>query len=346
VQDSDVVVHARVVAVDEVFVAEAVGARRPLVRARVLEALKGEPGGEEVRFAQHGHGVAPFGAGEEVVLFLRPADATRELAPLAAAGLRFVSLQEHDARWALDDASRALVLDAVRAYVGLVALAEPAARREAFRRATLAHLASPEERVAFSALRDLVFAGAAPVVGADDVAALAAVVDDAQRPVAFRLALLAELERRALLDGSARRVAWLRSAQGAARVAVARACGADTDPEVTAALAALAGGAGGGSGAEPATVPRHAAAAEAAVLALGTPGRAGAEPALATALAGPSPRLRMAAIRALGRLATPAARAALAGAAATHPDPATRRRAEAELVVLQPSQPTTRSPEP
>ena len=42
----------------------------------------------------------------------------------------------------------------------------------------------------------------------------------------------------------------------------------------------------------------------------------------------------MASIRGLGRIATPRARAALAKAAASHPDPATRRRAGAEVAIL------------
>jgi hypothetical protein len=39
----------------------------------------------------------------------------------------------------------------------------------------------------------------------------------------------------------------------------------------------------------------------------------------------------MAAIRGLGRIATPEASRALESAAASHPDPATRRRARAEI---------------
>jgi len=42
----------------------------------------------------------------------------------------------------------------------------------------------------------------------------------------------------------------------------------------------------------------------------------------------------MAAIRGLGRIATPEARHALAEAAATHPEPLTRRRAAAEVEIL------------
>jgi HEAT repeat protein len=134
-----------------------------------------------------------------------------------------------------------------------------------------------------------------------------------------RLGLLAELDRRgALEDAPARWVALLEGARGAERVAVIRALGAHPSPPVTAALVGELEG-------------EDAAAAEAAAVALGVPGLAAAAAPLAAALADGPPRLRMAAIRGLGRVGTAGAREALADAAAGHPDPATRRRAEAEL---------------
>jgi HEAT repeat protein len=56
------------------------------------------------------------------------------------------------------------------------------------------------------------------------------------------------------------------------------------------------------------------------------------------ALASPDPRLRMASIRGLGRVATPSARRALEEAAASHSDADTRRRARAEAVQLRGAQ--------
>jgi HEAT repeat protein len=77
-----------------------------------------------------------------------------------------------------------------------------------------------------------------------------------------------------------------------------------------------------------------AAAAQAAAIALGTPGNASAVAPLSRALASGDARLRMAAIRGLGRIGSPEARRALEQAAEAHADADTRRRAAAELRVL------------
>ena len=54
--------------------------RRPVVTAALEEVWKGEaPPATTVRFAQHGHGVAPYAEGEEVLLFLRRIERSREL---------------------------------------------------------------------------------------------------------------------------------------------------------------------------------------------------------------------------------------------------------------------------
>ena len=127
---------------------------RPVVEARLLEVLKGpaEPG--IVRFAQHGHGVAPFEDGEEVLLFLRRIERHRELARLGSAGaVAYVSLQEHDAKFLLTSESREVMLSAARSYVRVGVVTDPAARHEALRRATFAQLASPDGRLAGSAVR-------------------------------------------------------------------------------------------------------------------------------------------------------------------------------------------------
>jgi HEAT repeat protein len=74
--------------------------------------------------------------------------------------------------------------------------------------------------------------------------------------------------------------------------------------------------------------------AEAAAIALGNPGEANAVAPLAKALERSEPRVRMAAIRGLGGIGTPEARAVLDAAASSHADPATRRRAAAEAALL------------
>ena len=65
----------------------------------------------------------------------------------------------------------------------------------------------------------------------------------------------------------------------------------------------------------------------AAAISLGVPGNEKAVEPLGKLLGSSNERVRMSAIRGLGRIGTPSAQALLAQAAASHPDPATRRRA-------------------
>jgi HEAT repeat protein len=71
--------------------------------------------------------------------------------------------------------------------------------------------------------------------------------------------------------------------------------------------------------------------AAAAAAALGTPGNRDAVASLSEALTFESEKVRMAAIRGLGRIGTTEAERSLETAASSHPDPATRRRARAEI---------------
>jgi HEAT repeat protein len=134
-----------------------------------------------------------------------------------------------------------------------------------------------------------------------------------------RVGLLAELERRKLVDGPPR---WLRLLSAEAptpdRVTAIRAAGAFASEPVRARLIGLLS--------DP-----DARVAAAAASALGSPGNAAVVKPLTTALSHESSTVRMAAIRGLGRVATPEAMRALESAAASHPDPETRRRARAEL---------------
>ncbi|MGI9589811.1 MAG: HEAT repeat domain-containing protein, partial [Myxococcota bacterium] len=74
--------------------------------------------------------------------------------------------------------------------------------------------------------------------------------------------------------------------------------------------------------------PQVAAAAATAVAA---PGRDAVVDPLSRALEHESPRVRMAALRGLGRVGTPRALQALQAAAVASPDPTIRRHAQAEL---------------
>ena len=325
---------------------------RPAVQARVLEVLKaptlgaaaggradptgahaptsplgtGDPAGAEplapgdtVRFAQHGHGVAEHRPGEQVLLFLRPLASVPELRALASepGAPPWVSLQGHGERWRVEGAGSPAVA-AVRAYARALDETDPPVRTTALRQLTLELLASPDPRLAASALRDVALAGDA-LFGPGEAPALLALVARPDVAVGVRIGLLAELARRGQVDDApARWVALLRATDGRDRVAVVRALAAHPSPEVAAALAPLLEG-------------DDAAAAEAAAVSLGAPGQDAAVTPLARALAEGPERLRMAAIRGLGGVATPAAREALAAAAGAHPDPATRRRAAAEL---------------
>jgi HEAT repeat protein len=114
-----------------------------------------------------------------------------------------------------------------------------------------------------------------------------------------------------LIDGTA----------GRARLSVVRASAAHPSAAVTTSLLALLDG-----------DDRELAAA--AAVSLGVPHNEPAVAPLAGAIARGEPALRMAAIRGLGRINTPSARRSLEVTAAFHPDPATRRRANAEVVVL------------
>jgi hypothetical protein len=322
IAEADLVLRARIVAVGEPLAAgaEARGASRPTVEAEVLEVLKGALDAPRVRFAQHGHGVAQFEPGRETLLFLIAIARSRELDALGQAGaLAWVSLQEHEDLYPLDSAQRERLLAVVQAYGVADAASSAEARQAALRQATLGLLTSGDPRLAGSAVRDLVVAPGAPLVNAEDRTALQAVIDDPRSSMGVRVALLAELERRGIVEGLP---IWLRllSAQTPSRerVVAIRAAGGVVASPVRARLIVL-------------LKDPDVQVAAAAAAALGTPGNRDAVAPLSEALSSQSEKLRMAAIRGLGRIATPEASRALESAAASHPDPATRRRARAEI---------------
>ncbi|MGH0030916.1 MAG: HEAT repeat domain-containing protein [Myxococcota bacterium] len=321
VAGSERVLHARILSSgDRVGISTEGGTlSRPYVEAQVIATLKGAELGERVRFAQHGHGVAPFEPGAETLLFLRPIEQSRELGAVAESGvLDWVSFQEHDEAYGVDDANRTLLLATVADYVAS-ARADPAERQRLLRRATLALLTSGDARLAASALRDLVSAPELPLVTKDDLPLLLPVVDQPGASMGVRVALLTELGRRGLVDADAHWPGLLaEQAPPADRVTAIRAAGLSAGAAVQPSLIALLGS-------------DDARVAAAAATALGRPGDAAAVGPLAGALARPEPKVRMAAVRGLGRIGLPAARQALEEAAASHADPETRRRARAEL---------------
>ena len=134
----------------------------------------------------------------------------------------------------------------------------------------------------------------------------------------MRVALLAELERRKLVPGPPQWVKLLRETRGADQIAVVRAAAAHPSAAVTQELVAL-------------LASQDALLVSAAAISLGVPGNEKAVEPLGRLLASNDERVRMAAIRGLGRIGTPSAQARLAQAAPSHPDPATRRRAGAEV---------------
>jgi HEAT repeat protein len=316
VAGADVVARARI---DDAAAAAAApdGTRRPAVAATLLEVIKGSAPLESVRFAQHGHGVAPFQNGEEALVFLLRAERAGELAPFAAAsGLPYVSLQEHDDRWTLREASGKARLDAARGYARLAGIGDANSRVAEHRALVALQLASGDARLAASALTDLIGAPAG-FLTRDDLAPFEAVVASPSAPIGVRVGLLAELERRGLVDGGPRWAALVRDTRGADRRAALRAVPGHPGPEVLGAVLPLL------------LDPDPELAAEAA-LALGAPPNLAAVGSLAQAVDAGPPRVRMAAIRALGRIGGPEARRVLEHAASAHPDATTRDRARAE----------------
>jgi len=321
-QESDLVVRVRIIDPDSALPVADPLAREAVVVAEVLEPLKGSYVKERVQFVQHGHGSPEYEKGEEVAVFLKRIERSRELSGSAAASrIQWVSEQEAGSKFALDARMRADFIAAVRAYAHLEALA-PEGRPEAMHRITLELLASPQPVLASSALRDLVMAGGASLLGTRDLPVLEPLLASSATPIGVRIGLLAELERRGLVDGPPRWARLLRTTTGEDRFAVVRASAAHPSEPVTAELRAL-------------LASDDSLLVAAAAVSLGTPGNDAAVAPLAKLLGSDESRVRMAAIRGLGRVATPGAKQVLAKTAAAHSDEATRRRAGAEVRLLE-----------
>jgi hypothetical protein len=301
--------------------------RRFVVEAELLEVLRGDVAKGSVKFVPHGHGAEAYEAGEEALIFLQPIEQNRELAgSKLASAVRFAGIDEVADRMSIRPSNRGVYLDAARAYASIAAEA-PEAQRDALRRMTLKMLTSSEPRLAGFALKDLALSDADPradpLVTAEDLPALLAVLEDPSRPLSLRAGLLGELERRKLVEGAERWVKLLKAAPPAELSTVARMAGRRAFPEVTAELVRLMEG-------------ENAQAAAAAAAALGAPGNEAAVEALGRAVWGSNenPKLRWTAIQSLGRIASPGARAVLVKAASDHPDAETRRAAQTEINLL------------
>jgi hypothetical protein len=296
--------------------------KRQVVDAEILEVIRGEIPRGPVRFVPHGHAGEQYDKDEVVLLFLDHIEEGKDLASAQLAGaVRFAGIEEVADRIRLEESARPEILAAVKAYAAAEAQADPEAKREELRRITKDLLASGQTRLAASALRDLATAGSEPFIGEADVPDLSRILDDPSRPTSLRSGILAELERRKLVDAPPRWVRLLQEAPAQDLPGVIRVAAKHRYPLVTAELVRILESAN-----------REAAAAAAA--AVGSRGDDTPVKALTRAIDSDEPKLRFAAIEGLGKIGTPAAREALTRAATSHPDPATAREAQTALNLL------------
>ena len=318
---SDQVARVRILDPDSEIVLEEPFVRETILVAEVLESLKGDVAEGPLRFAQHGHGTPKYEKDEEVVLFLQRIERNRELAGSPVAGhVSWVSVQEAAAKFPVDDATRVDFSAAIRSYAALEELS-PEQQQDVLRRITVDLLASHDPRLASSAVRDVALMGGTALFTSEDVLVLGPMIDSAYVSIGVRVGLLAELERAGLVEGPPRWARLLGETSGRDRFTVVRAVSAHPSPAVTQQLVALL------ASDDPLLVST-------AAVSLGVPGNDEAVAPLSKLLDSDSSRVRMSAIRGLGRIGTPSAQKALKKAAASHADPETRRRADAELRIL------------
>ena len=103
VVEADLVVRAHVINPEFMFVSADGKSKRRLVEIEIVEELKGKAGVKRIRFAQDGHEVAQYKAGQEALFFLKPISKSRELRALAVpGGPTHVSGQEHNEQFVLE----------------------------------------------------------------------------------------------------------------------------------------------------------------------------------------------------------------------------------------------------
>jgi len=321
VAEADLVLRARVTDPETLFVSADGVTQRRLVEIEILERLKGKTSAKRIRIAQDGHDVARYATGEEALFFLRPIAKSRELRMLAVAGgPSHVSSQEHAEKFPVEGTYGPVLLSAVRKLAKSESAETKEERVALIRKATLELLVSGDPELGASGLASLVLAPHAAFITPSDLPALEKLLKSNDVSIGLRAGLIAELERRGLLDGPDHWLALLRTAPPEDLPVAIRVAGAHPSPRVSAILFQILED----------TDSRPEIAAECAI-ALGTRGNVGAVTALSGALTRGEARVRNAAIRGLGRIDAPEAWKALEVAASTHSDPTTRRRAQAAV---------------
>jgi hypothetical protein len=324
VAEAEFVVRARVTDPGVLFVLDEGGGQRRLVEIEIIETLKGEATFAKVRFAQNGHDVATYQAGEIGLFFLSPIEKSRELRALAVlGGPTHFSNQEARELYRTDSERGKIFLSAARGYAGSESAGTADERVSEIRKATLDLLTSGDAELGAMALASLVLSPRAELITRADVPRLEALLGDSRVSVGFRAGLIAELERRGLIDGATHWMALLQSTDASDQRSAIRAVGLRPSPSIKLYLV--------GRLADPSTP--HEIAAEAAI-ALGASRDPDVVSALAQALSIDDGRVRNAAVRALGDVGGPEARRVLEQAADSHPDTETRRRAMAETRLL------------
>lgn len=322
VAEAELIVLGRVVNPAYRFIADEGRLQRSLVEIDVLEAFKGESGEDRLRFAQDGHAVAEYAAGDTALFFLKPIARSRELRALVLpGGPSHFSGQEHDEEFLVEANSGSVLLSATRAFAASERAETTEERLALIRGATLDLLTSNDDQLASAALSSLVMAPNADWVTKADLPRLRKKLSDPTASIGLRAGLIAELDRRGLLIGDEERSRLLNQASPASLPAAIRALATRPSAAITSFLLDRLLN-------NPETTDE--VAVEAAI-ALGNAKDPRAAAALGRVLAREEVRVRNAAIRGLRNLGTEEARGVLQDAAETHPDRSTRRRAKAAL---------------
>jgi hypothetical protein len=294
--------------------------RRHHYRARALQVLKGETPPGDFDFFLHAEGLPDWEEGERALVFLERSEGRGESGAVAAR-FPFFSAQAPGQEWRIAPGDGA-VLEAAQAWVTLGAGASAAgagapprgaagARAGVLRDLVLRELRSSEPRLREDGFRALVRLAGAPgfLDAPGTLASLAALADEASRPLAERVALTLLLSEQGGFDAAARLLAL---AAGAAQrtvreqaLLIRSAAGIDDPPlsEWVAGQLAVA---------DPA-LRREAASA------LTRPWHAAQVPALARAASDPEPGVARAALRSLAEIGGRDAEAALRVRAAETP---------------------------
>lgn len=334
VAEADLIVRGRVTDPAKLHVSADGSKQRRLVEVETLEVIKGQTEVALLRVAQDGHDPPRFRAGDEAIFFLRPIEASRELRSLAVeGGASHVSSQEHDERFLIEARHGPVLLSSLRSFARSENAPDVETRVRLIREATLDLLTSGSIPLSTRALAGLVLAPHAALVTPPDLPRLERLLTDPATSVGLKAGLIAELDRRGLIEGPDH---WLRLLEDTPRRQLStaiRAVATRPSPAIRAHLIGLLSDARREPGPTARSThsnfdPKSEIAAEAA-MALASMPSAEVIAALDGALDHASSRVRNAAIRALGRIDSQPARRVLEIAAKSHTDPETRKRAGA-----------------